>query len=94
METSGGCYRVPPKTPGILKGQGEERGPIVATLRAGVGLGETGRHSYSPKMSSQTLSALPTAVLRLSDKIGSQTLIPTVAPALPTVGPLVPLGVR
>lgn len=34
------------------------------------------------------------AVLGLSDKIGSQTLIPTVTPVLPTVGPLEPLWVR
>lgn len=76
----------PPKTPGILEGQGEEKGTLLAILGAGVGLGETGRHSDSPKTSSQTLNALPAAVLRLSDKIGNQTLIPTVAPAPTTVG--------
>lgn len=36
-------------------------------------------------------NVLPDAVLRLSNKIGSQTLIPMVVPALPTVGPLEPL---
>lgn len=87
-----GVTESPPKLLGFSRDK-EKKGTPLAILGTGVGLGETGRHSYSPKTSSQTLNALPAGVLRLSDKIGNQTLIPTVAPALPTVGPLGPLWV-
>jgi hypothetical protein len=50
-------------------------------------LSDTSSTVLTPTIS-QTPNKLPISVQRLNSKIGSQTLIPAVAPALPTVGSL------
>lgn len=79
-----------PQIPGVPKGQGEEGGHYLLPWELVWGW-EKPADTPSTIPSFYLLTnprCAPTSVLRLSDKIGSQTLIPTTASALPRVGVL------